>query len=49
MRVIETHEDGQATCVDGAAVRHLVATDLVAPITAGERLIVHAGVAIGRL
>ncbi len=49
MRVIETREDGQASCADGDAVRHLIATDLVAPVSPGDELIVHAGVAIGRL
>jgi hypothetical protein len=40
---------GEATCVDRADEEHLVITELVEPVAAGDELLVHAGVAIGRL
>jgi hydrogenase maturation factor len=48
MRVLE-HETGLAVCADDAGERHRVATDLVAPVQIGDRVLVHAGVAIGHL
>jgi hydrogenase expression/formation protein HypC len=38
-----------ARCRDGAGRVESVATELVGPVTPGDRLLVHAGVAIGRL
>ena len=35
-------------CRDASGDSHEVALDLVAPLEAGERVLVHAGVAIGR-
>ncbi len=49
MRVVEVDtERGLALCEDGAAQRSAVETALVAPVAAGERLLVHAGTAIAR-
>jgi hydrogenase assembly chaperone HypC/HupF len=48
MRVAEV--DGElAVCRDENEERHEVAVDLVGPVTTGDRVLVHAGVAIGRL
>jgi hydrogenase maturation factor len=44
MRVLEAGDDGVAVC-DGGEVM----VDLVGPVTAGDTLLVHAGVAIARL
>jgi hydrogenase maturation factor len=44
MRVLETRDDGIALC-DGGEVM----TDLVAPVREGDRVLVHAGVAIARV
>jgi hydrogenase maturation factor len=38
-----------AVCADDAGERHRVATDLVEPVQIGDRVLVHAGVAIGHL
>lgn len=38
-----------ALCEDGCGRRVRVAIELVGPVAAGERLVVHAGVAIGRM
>ncbi|MFZ0041106.1 MAG: HypC/HybG/HupF family hydrogenase formation chaperone [Solirubrobacteraceae bacterium] len=48
MRVIEAGDLG-ALCQDETGERHEVAIDLVTPVRAGDELLVHAGVAIGRL
>jgi hydrogenase assembly chaperone HypC/HupF len=48
MRVIEL-EEGGALCVDEEGARHEVAVDLIDSVAIGERLLVHAGVAIGTL
>jgi hydrogenase maturation factor len=48
MRVIELR-DGVAVCADERRARHTVAVELVEPVTLGEELLVHAGVAIGHL
>lgn len=48
MRVISA-ADGTALCSDGEDERHEVAVDLVAPVAAGDGVLVHAGVAIGLL
>ena len=45
MRVLEAREDGIAVCDGGVEVM----TDLVAPVQAGDELLVHAGVALTRL
>lgn len=42
-------EDGTATCRDDGEAQHDVAVDLVLPVSAGDRLLVHAGVAIRHL
>jgi hydrogenase expression/formation protein HypC len=48
MRVIELH-DGDVVCADNERARHRVAIDLVEPVTVGDELLVHAGVAIRHL
>jgi hydrogenase maturation factor len=48
MRVAEPGDDGIAICVDAAGARHEVMVDLVAPLAAGDGVLVHAGVAIAR-
>ena len=45
MRVESAGEDGVAVCDGGAQVM----TDLVGQVAPGDRLLVHAGVAIARL
>ena len=47
MRVVALSDDG-AACVDEEGVRHEgVALELVEPVAPGDRVLVHAGVAIG--
>jgi hydrogenase maturation factor len=41
-------ERGLALCTDGAAARSTIETALVEPVRRGDRLLVHAGTAIGR-
>lgn len=49
MRVVEVREaDGTAVCRDGGGAESEVMVDLVAPVAPGERLLVHAGVALAR-
>ncbi len=48
MRVIELR-DGTAVCADELRARHRVAIDLVGPVSVGDELLVHAGVAIRHL
>jgi hypothetical protein len=48
MRVMRREEGGHAICEDETGTAHLIAVDFVEPITHGEELLVHAGVAIGR-
>ena len=48
MRVVSA-DDVVAVCRDETLELHEVAIDLVAPVVAGERVLVHAGVAIGHL
>jgi hydrogenase maturation factor len=48
MRVMRAR-DGMALCVDDAGRRHQIVIDLVEPVPTGGRVLVHAGVAIGRL
>ncbi len=45
MRVLES-SDGTAVCVDGDGLRHEVAVELIDPVAPGQRVLVHAGVAI---
>ena len=46
MRVVSLSEDG-AVCVDEDGVKHEgVAVELVEPVAPGDRILVHAGVAI---
>jgi hydrogenase maturation factor len=40
---------GLALCADAVGARHSVETALVDPVTAGDRLLVHAGTAIAAL
>ena len=39
-------QDGAAACVDEQGERHEVAVDLIDPVAPGDRVLVHAGVAI---
>ncbi len=48
MRILECR-GSDAICSDEAAVRHVVALDLVWPVEPGDGVLVHAGVAIRRL
>jgi hydrogenase maturation factor len=48
MRVLEVRDD-LALCADEQGEREAVAVDLVAPVGPGDRLLVHAGVALTRL
>jgi hydrogenase expression/formation protein HypC len=48
MSVLE-RDTGLALCTDDAGRRHRVAIDLVEPVQIGDRVLVHAGVAIGHL
>lgn len=48
MRVVEQRE-GLVYCVDAEGRRHEVAVDLVERAAVGDRILVHAGVAIGEL
>ena len=49
MRVIRTAAAGIALCSDAENARHEIAVDLVEPVAAGDGILVHAGVAIGRV
>jgi hydrogenase maturation factor len=48
MRVLRAGED-LAECRDDAGELHQVMVDLVAPVGSGDTVLVHAGVAIGRV
>ncbi len=48
MRVVEPG-DMDAMCEDGCGRLVPVAVELVTPVSIGDRVLVHAGVAIGRL
>ncbi len=48
MRVRELRQQA-AVCVDEQGETHEVMVDLVGPVEAGTRVLVHAGVAIGAL
>ncbi len=46
MRVLSVSADG-AVCVDRDGARHdAIAVDLIDPVAPGDRILVHAGVAI---
>lgn len=47
--VVETGDGGDPVCRDPQGNEGHVATDLVGPVGVGDRLLVHAGVAIERL
>ena len=46
---VATVEGSDAACRDEQGREELVATELVGPVRAGDRLLVHAGVAIERV
>jgi hydrogenase maturation factor len=46
MQIVELAEDGLAICLDEAGNKHDVMTELVVGIAPGDRLLVHAGVAL---
>jgi hydrogenase maturation factor len=46
---VQERDTGFAVCADGDGQRHEVAIDLVEPVQIGDRVLVHAGVAIGHL
>jgi hydrogenase maturation factor len=47
MRVVSVSAGGEAVCVEDDGTRHeAIAVDLVGPVVAGDRVLVHAGVAI---
>ncbi len=48
MRVVEVSDDGLAVCAGDDGVADVM-TDLVAPVTPGETLLVHGGAALARL
>jgi hydrogenase maturation factor len=48
MRVIQAGST-EATCADEHREQHAVAVDLVGPVSPGDRVLVHAGVAIHHL
>jgi hydrogenase maturation factor len=45
MRILSVGEDS-ALCEDTEGARHDVAVELVQPVSAGDEVLVHAGVAI---
>jgi hydrogenase assembly chaperone HypC/HupF len=45
MQVVAVRQD-TAVCVDDQGAQHEVAVELVEPVAPGDRLLVHAGVAI---
>ncbi len=49
MRVLGSGSDGLASCVDVAGRWTRVAIDLVGPVSAGDLVLAHAGVALVRL
>jgi hydrogenase maturation factor len=49
MRALARDADGLAECADADGTRAVVMTDLVGPVAPGDRLLVHAGVALTRL
>ncbi len=49
MRVVAARDDGLALCADEAGTELDVMVDLVGPVTPGDGLLVHAGVALARI
>lgn len=49
LTVVSLATAGDARCRDDHGRTEQVATDLVGPLAIGDRVLVHAGVAIGRL
>jgi hydrogenase maturation factor len=50
MRVLEAGQNGLCVCVeDDGGARAEVMTDLVGAVVCGDKVLVHAGVAIARL
>ncbi len=47
--LVEEIEQGAAVCADPSRERHRVEVELVGPVARGDRLLVHAGVAIANL
>jgi len=49
MRVVRVDEArGLALCADAGGTKRTVEIELVAPVAAGDEVLVHAGVALGR-
>ena len=49
MRVVRVDEArGLALCADASGTKRTVEIELVAPVAAGDEVLVHAGVALGR-
>lgn len=48
VRVVRARADDMAECLDGGGVAGEIDTTLVGQVIPGERLLVHAGVAIAR-
>jgi len=48
MRVVEVHADGIALCAGDGGVEDVM-TELVAPVSPGDTLLVHAGTALQRV
>ncbi len=49
MRVLGLGSDGLASCVDDNGRWERIMTDLVSPVSPGDSVLVHAGVALVRL
>lgn len=49
MEVVGPEADGLAPCADGDGRRRTVETALVGPVSPGDALLVHAGVALAKL
>ena len=49
MRVVDAGADALAVCADDGGSPSEVMTDLVGAVVPGDRLLVHAGVAIARI
>ncbi len=45
---VRSADQSLARCVDDSGDEHAVAIELVAPVSVGDRVLVHAGVAIGQ-
>lgn len=49
LTVVSIDAVGDSRCVDDDGRAEVVATDLVGPVAPGDRVLVHAGVAIARI